>query len=196
MREKTRDSIQKALFEAFFVVLAVALALAANEWRQSRAAREQAVSALASVVEELKSNRAAVQDSFDYHSQRLQVLAKLQGDSSVPSGRDFPRGFVNPAQIFKTAWDAATETGAVAHMDYAIVLELSKLYARQEGYETQSKVTGEIIYRELFRGGIGAVLENYANLAVIIRTFSYREQQLLEFYDQTLVALGEQPAGE
>jgi len=39
VREKTRDAIQKALFEAFFVVLAVALALAANEWRQERADR-------------------------------------------------------------------------------------------------------------------------------------------------------------
>ncbi len=196
MREKTRDAIQKALFEAFFVVLAVALALAANAWLQSRAEREQARSALASVVEELKTNRSAVQESLDYHSGLLEMIRRLQQESSTPGRRDFPRGFVNPARIFQTAWDAATETGALAHMEYATVLELSKLYARQQRYEAQTSTAGEILYEEMFRAGVGGVLENYANLATIISTFSYREKQLVEFYDQTLSTLGAPPAGE
>ena len=32
----------------------------------------------------------------------------------------------------ETAWDTAAETWALAHMEYATVLELSKLYARQQ----------------------------------------------------------------
>jgi hypothetical protein len=41
MRENTRDATRQALFEVFFVVLAVVLPLAANEWRQNRADRER-----------------------------------------------------------------------------------------------------------------------------------------------------------
>ena len=191
MREKTRDAIQKALFEAFFVVLAVGLALAANEWRQSRADRQQARSALASIVEELKSNRAAVQTSLEYHTERLQLLGRLSGSGGVPDGRDFPRGFVLPAQIFQTAWESAGETGALSHMEYSTVLELSRLYARQERYESQAQSVGPILYGELFRGGVAGVLENHANLAALIGTFSYREQQQLERYDEVLASLGE-----
>ncbi len=121
------------------MVLAVALALAANAWLQSRAEREQARSALASVVEELKTNRSAVQESLDYHSGLLEMISRLQQESSA----------------------------------------------------------GEILYEEMFRAGVGGVLENYANLATIISTFSYREKQLVEFYDQTLSTLGASPpAGE
>lgn len=194
MREKTSDALQKALFEAFFVVLAVALALAANEWRQARADRQQARSALASIVEELKSNRAAVESSRDYHRDRLQFIARLQRESAAPGPRDFPRGFVGPAQVFQTAWDAAGETGALAHMEYATVLELSRLYARQERYEIQAAAIGEVIYGELFRNGMAGVLENFANLSALIATFSYRETQLLERYDEMLTSLGHRPS--
>ena len=193
MRQKTRDAIQKAIFEAFFVVLAVVLALAANEWRQDRADRRQASAALGSIVEELRSNRAAVQDSLEYHSGRLDLIQRLESESRAPGIRDFPRGFINPARVFQTAWDAASETGALGHMDYSQVVELSRLYARQERYQAQEQAIGGLIYGELFRGGVGGILENYTNLASIIRTFLYRERQLVEFYDRTLAALGEPP---
>ncbi len=190
MKEKTRDAIQKALFEAFFVVLAVVLALAANEWRQHRAERQQGRAALTSIVEELKSNRAAVQVSLDYHSERLQLIGQLRREGARPSFRDFPRGFVSPAQTFQTAWDAAAETGALGHMEYSTVLDLSRLYARQRRYELQATGVGQVIYGELFRGGVEGVLENYANLAALIGTFSYREKELLERYDEMLASLG------
>ena len=194
MRATTREAIRNAIFEAFFVVLAVVLALAANEWRQGRAERRQARQAMASIVEELRSNREAVQESFAYHSGRLQRLRELEGEGSAPGLEEFPRGFISPAQVFQTAWDAAAETGALVHMEFATVLELSRLYARQERYERQEAVAGRIIYEELFRAGVGGVVANHANLMALIGTFSYRERQLLEFYDQTLAALGETPA--
>lgn len=190
VREKTRQAITAALFEAFFVVLAVALALAANEWRQGVADRRQASSALASIVEELQSNRTAVAEALTYHSGRLELLQELQREPRAPDPRAFPRGFVAPAQLFATAWASATATGALAHMDYDTVLELSRIYARQERYEQQARSVAEIIYGELFRHGVGGVVENLANLGTLISTFAYREQQLLEYYDQTLGGLG------
>ena len=99
MREKTRDDIRQAIFEAFFVVLAVVLALAANEWRQGRADREQARGALASIVEELEANRQAVSESLQYHQSRLELIVRMQQSSQAPDGRDFPRGFAGYPQI-------------------------------------------------------------------------------------------------
>ena len=145
--------------------------------------------------EEIKSNRAAVQSSLDYHSDRLRFIARLRREERVPEPRDFPRGFISPAQIFQTAWDTGGETGALAHMEYSTVLELSRLYARQESYELQSGAIGEVIYGELFRGGTSGIMEKYVNLSALIGTFSYRESQLLEQYDEMLAALGHaQPA--
>lgn len=190
MKEKTRQAITAALFEAFFVVLAVALALAANEWRQGLADRAQARSALASIVEELRSNRAAVAEARDYHRGRLELLRQLEHESRPPAPDTFPRGFIAPAQVYATAWTSATETGALTHMEYATVLELSRIYARQERYEEQARSVGAIIYGELLRRGLGGMVENLSNLASLIGTFAYREQQLLEYYDQTLGGLG------
>ena len=45
-----------------------------------------------------------------------------------------------------------------------------------------------------FRGGIEGMMRNYANLAALISTFSYREQQLLERDDEVLASLSEAPS--
>lgn len=180
-----QQTVRGALTEAFFVVLGVVLALAANQWREERAAQRQADSALASILEEMQTNQAVVADSLDYHSQLLEMIRTTE----QPTPRDFTRGFIAPAAIFRTAWQAASQTGALENMEYATVLELSRVYASQERYEHQARVAGEIIYRELFTRGIGAVVDKPANLAALIATFSYREQELLGLYEGCLATL-------
>lgn len=87
--------VSSALFEAFFVVLGVALALAANEWRQVRANQAHAVGALiyeqifreglASVAAAGK-NLGAIISTFLYRETQLlteydELLATLDGGS-------------------------------------------------------------------------------------------------------------------
>lgn len=189
MTEKTKDSIKSALFEAGFVVLGVLLALAANEWRQARADDEQSRQALVTIVEELKANRTAISASMEYHTGLMQVLWAEHEDDWVPSMRDFSRGFIFPARVSRTAWDSASETGAIAKTDFSLVVEISGIYAQQERYEAQARSIGEVIYGELFRGGTEAVARNYRNLGGIISTFAYREKELLARYDETLASL-------
>jgi hypothetical protein len=188
VKEKTREALRDALFEAAFVVFGVVLALAANEWAEDRTNRRRAESALASIKEELATNRAAVKESLDYHSGLLETI-RSRGEDSPPLGvRDFSRGFLSPARVYRTAWDSAGATGAFTHLRFAKVLLLSKAYEQQEGYERQAQSIAPIIYEELYRGGTGAILANQRNLANLIGTFAYRERELLQMYDETLAS--------
>lgn len=186
MTNKTKDAIRSALFEASFVVLGVILALAANEWRQDRADKQQSQQALATIFEELKTNRSAVAEAMDYHHGLIEMLFADHEDGWRPEARQFTRGFVAPARTSRTAWETAAETGAFPKTDFTIVKDLSHVYAQQERYEVQARSVGEIIYGEMFKGGTAAIAANYKNLASIIGTFAYREKQMLEVYDEMI----------
>lgn len=186
------------LLEAFFVVLGVVLALAANEWRRAQLDRQNAATALASIREELQTNRAAVLESVQYHLHLTDTLTTLARHAaragaaevvSLPDGRLFGRGFLHPASLLHTAWDAAAATDAVRHMAYADVLRLARIYEEQVDYRRQSEQAGQLIYSHLFNQGFQGVLRNYANLNTIIGTFWYRECQLLRRYDAVLSEL-------
>ena len=126
---------------------------------------------------------------MEYHFGLLEMLGGEHEEGWVPETRQFPRGFVFPARVSRTAWDSAAETGALSKTDFSTVVELSKIYAQQDRYEFQARSIGEVIYTEMFHGGAGAIADNYRNLASIINTFGYREKQILAKYDETLAAL-------
>jgi hypothetical protein len=184
------------LLEAFFVVLGVVLALAANEWRQAIVDRRSATTALESIREELDANRQSVLLSLKYHLQLSDTLivilrqAAARGDSASPPGiRVFSQGFVHPAQLLSTAWETAAATDAVRHMSHDDVLVLARVYDQQRRYATQSEQIGALIYGEIFARGTSGVIRNYANLSSIIGAFWYRECELLLGYDQALTEL-------
>jgi hypothetical protein len=181
--------MREAAFEAAFVVLGVVLALGANEWRESRARRSEANAALSEIVQELRGNRATVQQSFTYHSSVLDTLRQHDERRGPPDIRVFSRGFVSPAQVNQTAWETAAQTGALSHIAYEDVLLLSRAYRQQQRYDEQAGSIGQIIYAELYRAGPNSIVRNYHNLAAIIGTFAYRERGLLALYDSTLTAV-------
>lgn len=196
MKTTTREALRSALFEATFVVLGVVLALAANEWRQSAARAERAERALAGIVDELRTNREAVESALGYHQGLTVTIRELAAGSGTPDASTFSRGFVAPAPVYATAWQSAAATGVLEDLDFGVVLDLSRLYAHQERYEVQARGVSSIIYGELYRGGTRAVVANYRNLASLIRSFAYRERELLDLYDRTLAELGAKPAAE
>ena len=186
MTPRTQDAIKSALFEATFVVLGVILALAANEWRQARADQEASRRALAAILEEIQANRDAVAVAMEYHHGLIAMLTAEHENEWTPTPSQFPRGFISPARTSRTAWDSASETGVLAKLDYANVVELSRVYAQQERYEFQARSVGEIIYGAIFHGGAEGIAHNHRNLASIIGSFIYRERELLEIYDEAL----------
>ena len=177
--------MKKAFFEAAFVVLGVVLALLANEWRQSAHNNAEARAALSSIHEELEANRQSVKQSRDYHAQKLEATTGRE-ETSTLDVRQFDKGFIFPASVSRSAWDTASETGALANMPFARVRALSQLYDQQAAYQRQVTANSNIIYRTLFENGIDGIAKNPDGLATMLRSFSYRETQLLQSYSEFL----------
>ncbi len=191
------------LLEAFFVVLGVVLALTANEWREARNHRQEAAAALESIREELATNRDSVAASLTYHAHLIDTLAAFMRGAAVPGDEGahpraelFSRGFIHPAPVLSTAWEAARATDAVRHMAYEDVLLVSQIYQDQERYEEQGQIVSENIYRTLFDEGFQAMERKYRNLFGIIYTFMYSECRLLEQYAAAAPRLGGALAAE
>jgi hypothetical protein len=193
-----RINWRSLLLEAFFVVLGVVLALAANEWRRSQNDRQNAAVALASIRDELLVNRDAVLSSTQYHQRLVDTLSTLARQASgsnpaagegMPDPRLFSGGFTRPASLLHTAWDAASATDVIRHMHYADVLLLARIYEEQQEYRRQADQVGQLIYAQLFDRGFQGVVRNYGNLNTLIATFWYRECQLLHRYDEVIPQL-------
>jgi hypothetical protein len=189
------------LLEAFFVVLGVVLALAANEWRQDYNQKKHAATALESVRHELTVNRAAILQSLTYHLQLTDTLRHLSsrsgpagtGEPQYPNARLFSRGYLGPATLLNTAWQAANATDAVSAMGYADVLLLSQVYEDQRSYAYQAEQAGQLIYAKLFNEGHEGVRRNFANLNTLIAAFWYTECGLIAQYDKVLEQIERAP---
>ncbi len=186
MRTRFRELIGPALFEASFVVLGVVIAYLANEWREKRVHREDAEAARVAIIGEFKANRAAAVASLQYHSALLDTLGKLRRANIVPTLAVFTRGFMQPAQLSSTAWEIASQTGALNHMAYTDMLRLSHVYAEQRRYDAQAAGVSNVIYTELFRIGPMEMAKQGIGLYSFISGFSYREKPLIALYDSVI----------
>ena len=173
--------------EAFFLVLGVLLALAANNWREDYKKKQSAEIAFQSIAEELTSNHQAVSEAILYHSQIMDTLYKhmraYQGPSApVPDAKVYSKGFMKPASPLSGAWEAAIATGVVENASYEKVRMISHVYEMQEQYDAQSLAVSEQIYARMFEEGMSGVMRNYRNLAQIIGAFFYTECGLVTEY--------------
>src|SRR5687768_9708734 len=73
-RPRWRELAGPAMFEAAFVVLGVILALAANEWRETRVHRAEAASARTAIANELRENRRLLDSSRAYHRELTRMV--------------------------------------------------------------------------------------------------------------------------
>ncbi len=182
-----RIRLAPILLEAGFVVLGVFLALVANEWRANANARAHAASARATIVEEVRSNREALAESRDYHERIFDSLrVRMPPGSPAPTPELFSEGFIRPATTLRTAWDAASTTGALSHLDYDDVLAFSKLYALLGHYEQANDKAGAVIFGEIMERGVPGVAANYRNLIYLIGSMLYLERGLIAAYDSVL----------
>ena len=194
--KNNRLSISGLVLEAFFVVLGVFLAIAANEWREQKDREAHAAAAREGILAEIEENKKAVEAAFSYHAELLKTLNQFAQDKAAgKTEREYPersvfyRGFAQPARVVTTAWDAARETDALRYMNYEDVLQFSQIYALQRNYELQAQIVGQVFYGAMLAEGVEGIQRNYAHLSEIIGTFWYREKQLVESYQQGLDSL-------
>lgn len=128
-RRGLRDRVPELAVEVISIVLAVLAALAVDEWRQARANAALAETARTSVLEELRSNQAALLESVVEHRD---LLARIDAALAIEGPiRDLDLRFeITP--LSTAAWQTAQITAASRHLDFAWVTEVARTYRVQE----------------------------------------------------------------
>lgn len=124
-----RRKLPEILIEGLFVVFAILLALAADEWREDKQKAEIAERALQGIEAEMKANRVELESS---RGPNLEVLERLVAE--VEDGE--PARSMNVqfeyALLSSAAWRTAQVTQATHYVDYNLIQQIAKLYDVQE----------------------------------------------------------------
>lgn len=117
----------KVALEVFSIVLGVLLALAVSEWQEQRNNKQRASMALANVRAELQSNL----DLLNYiHPNNFRVVENIGSESESEEDETLVPG----VQLRSSAWQTLTSTGLSNHVDYNLLIELSRLYSMIDVY--------------------------------------------------------------
>ena len=122
---KLREKLPEILIEGLFVVFAILLALAADEWSENRQNREVAERALQGIETEMLRNREELARS---HGPNQQLTAVVSDDQPVTSV-DFMFDY---SLLSDAAWETAQVTQAIHFADYELVQQIARMYDLQE----------------------------------------------------------------
>lgn len=130
-----RRRLLDMVVEASMIFLAVLLALASEEWRESRDRHELADRALHAVTGEIRSNLDELERAGPPNAARLEAareaLARLEEGQEL----DAADIGLEIALLSSAAWESARMSQAVQFIDLDIVRELSEVYEVQALYE-------------------------------------------------------------
>jgi cell division protein ZapA (FtsZ GTPase activity inhibitor) len=132
LRERLREKLPEILIEAASVVLALMLALALNAWNENRELRERADTARASILAELRANRADLDAARPKLREIVDSLQqKLAKDAPEPHEVNVSMGVT---QLSSAAWRAALATDAMRTVDFAWISAIARVYETQDEY--------------------------------------------------------------
>lgn len=190
MNEARTWRIPAVARDVLLVVLGAALALAAEEWRDTRATRHRTEVALASVRAEITGNLQRVERARLHHQHVADTLLAYQARNAVPGDSLLFSGMFNPAHTLATAWQTARDTRALGEIPYPVALRLGALYEQQEQYRVVSAALEEALTSRIQSEGIRrAFLDKWANLIFLNKDFAGRAEGLAERYASTLAYL-------
>jgi hypothetical protein len=178
--------------ETFSVVLGVLLALAANDWHESRVHDAQARDALAGIHAELAANRATLANKVAYHAamhDSLDALVARAHGGSAPGGLTAIKGWngISPPRLVDNAWLSTYQTGVMQYIPVTTVLPLATTYALQQRVVDIERAFYPTVYTPQFAiGGVGSI----ASMASFLGDLSVNERQLLAQYDAVLAGDG------
>ncbi len=176
--------------EGAFVLIAVVLALAADEWRENRSNAELASRAEQSIFEEVRSNR---QELLRQRGEQVAMLARVdslvqQLDADRESVDSLSLNF-DLALLSNAAWEAARMTQAVHFMPFDRVRELSDVYEIQDLYDGSQRRLLDLVVgfgTDALDDAARATRSAGANLSLVYQLGG----GLLEAYEETLVREG------
>ncbi len=192
-----RRRIGTLALEVLSVVLAVLLALAADDWRDARAAESLTRRSIASIAEEIDSNLQLVQEAHDHHQYVLEQIRDSYPEDSELSESDaqnilldlYRVGVIRPGTVLDTAWSTAQMSGAIKGLEYEIALSLSKVYAVQADYRMATVSITNAMNLAQF---LGAESSDYlSGIYEGVNSHWWHEERLMSAYQEALQKIGE-----
>ncbi|MEO1368486.1 MAG: hypothetical protein AAFX50_15035 [Acidobacteriota bacterium] len=173
--------------EATWVMLAVLLAFAADQWREGQGHKKLADRALRGIVEEIRANRGTVSYFLPRHEALRANLPDRPEDWTPPAFEDEENRF-DPIVLRDTAWRTALETNALVHIDYQTVRLLTDAYTFQEAY---AELTRDLLRTsfDLDRHDPSRLEANFEATRFFLYIFVENEKALLQTYDRVLAEL-------
>jgi hypothetical protein len=194
-RRAVRDRIPWGMLalEGFFTVVAILLALAADDWRERREERELADGAIAAFVAELTANRERIDRAYAYHDSLRTAMIAALSDTSGRTYRSpneiFPqwRG-VSPAFVTHAAWETAVATGALRHLSPEALRALSLTYELQARLDAMNRTLYGLVLDPVSLGATDFRLGTRLATAYLSDALP-NERELSRSYEQTIALL-------
>ena len=136
IRGRIAARLPEILIEALFLLIAVVLAFAVEEWREERELDRLADEARNAIVQEVVCNREELlesrQDTLDAIASLETTIAALAQGAPAPAKLEVD---LELALLSSAAWRTAQSTEASRRMDYAWMLKVSQAYELQAMYQ-------------------------------------------------------------
>lgn len=181
--------IRKILIESALIVFSILLALAVNEWADSRKQAALAERAVHAIREEITGNAQRIRDVRAYHQALMNESKRADSLHVVHSYADFRRaapswsGFRNP-ELDATAWQSAITLGVVQNIGFDTVRALSRLYLMQTKLDQYAETS-----LPTFDFSDAAMPNNVRRVWVFVQTMATLEDTLTNRYNDALRVL-------
>lgn len=146
-----KRGLRRLSFEFFSIVVAVVLAMALTEWRQSYLNKRQAESSFRNILLEVQENMNelkldSVKVASDIQFMNRWLNAKKEGEKAEDFGVNFSYSFLSTAAL-----EVARINQSLTHLHNEKIMDMAEIYASQQFYtENAAKVfdiMGELVGR-------------------------------------------------
>jgi len=147
MQFKFSERIPDILLESFFIVVALLLALALDQWRDEQKELELAQSAKTAIYAELIDNKRQLENKSVAHEKILQTIDEYinrhNASETETESLEFEYTMV---LISNSAWNSAKMTQVVQSFNFKEITNFSQVYQMQELYlSNQSKIIDKVM---------------------------------------------------
>jgi hypothetical protein len=147
MQFKFTERIPDILLESFFIVVALLLALALDQWRDEQKGLELAKSAKAAIYAELSDNKKKLEDKRIAHKEILKsinlYIKQVDAIESEAKELEFEYTMV---LISDSAWNSAKMTQVVQSFNFKEITNFSQVYQMQALYlSNQDKIIDKVM---------------------------------------------------
>lgn len=185
--------IRRFTFESALIVFSILLALAVNQWADSRKQHALMTRAFTAIRDEVAGNADRVRERLPYHRSLEAELRRADSAGSVHRLSDLRRsapdwsGFMNP-ELDGTAWQSAMTLGAASNMGFDTVRTLSRLYSLQTTFDEYNRAS-----IPTFDFSDAAMSSTVRRMLVYVITMRTYEDTLLSRYTAALKLVGQPP---